>query len=514
MGTYRWVAQHLLAPALDAIRGAHAMSCLRELEESQWWPQERIEELQSERLRGLVSHAYARVPYYRRIMDERGIRPGDIRSAADLRKLPVLTRELVRTNFDNLVAEGFPRRQIRTGTTGGSTGAPLLFYTTDEDRRSHGFARAMRAVGFAGQRLGDRRMLIRAARRHPSRRDRVLHRISRHLERVHEVDSLDLGLDSLPGIVATLRRRDMTCLAGYPSAIAFIASWICGSGVAHPELGSVITSGEQLFEYQRQRIRAAFNVEPYSEYSCYEAFDIAMECEAHAGLHVAAEDIVAEVVDTAGTALPPGQEGRILLTNLHNYAMPLIRYENGDAVSLVDGACPCGRSLPRLSHVVGRRTDILHTPSGLRITGTNLPGARMALFPVLQYQNVQEDLDRLVVHIVPWPGTTEEGLEDMRRRIPPMYNKVVGDDVHIEIRFCERIEPSPSGKLMALISKVDPDSWLKTGDADLSSRRASAASPSTVLIRGGCPHVIRVEEWKAVRDRTVDLAGAPTRATL
>ncbi len=461
MSLYNALARHVMAPAMDLVRGTHTMSCLRDLEESQWWPPERIGELQASRLRRLIAYAWERVPYYRRIMNERGLRPSDILSAADLPKLPVLTRDLVRANFDDLMAEGFPGGRVRREMTGGSTGTPLLFRTTAEDQRSRGFSRAIRAAEFAGLRLGDKGMLIRIARRHEAARDRLLHRLSRRLERVIELDSRDITLNRLPNIVALLRDPDMRWLTGYPSAISYLASWVRESGVALPELKTVITGGEQLFEHQRQRIRDVFRVEPYSDYSCREVFNIAMECEAHAGLHVAAEDIVVEVVDEDNATLPAGREGRVVLTNLHNYAMPFLRYENGDTGSFSGVTCPCGRSLPLLSHVVGRRCDIVYTPSGRRIAGSNLGLNRLAQFPVQQFQFVQEDLDRLTVRVAPLPGTEPAGLEDMRLRIPPIFNRIVGDDVRVEVRFCDHIETTPGGKHLFVVSKVDPDSWLK-----------------------------------------------------
>jgi len=462
---YRSIARQVLAPTMDLIRGTHTMRTLRELEASQWWPRERLDELQAERLNRLVTHAYERVPYYRRIMDERSLRPSDIRSAADLQKLPVLTRDLVRANFDDLMAEGFPSGRVRKETTGGSTGTPLLFYTTEEDQRTRGFSRAIRAAEFAGLRLGDKGMLIRIARRHPSARDRLLHRLSRRLERVVELDSRDITVNRLPDIVALLHRADMRCLTGYPSAVAYLASWISESGVTPPELEAVITGGEQLFEHQRQRIRNAFRVEPYSDYSSREVFNIAMECEAHTGLHIAAEDIVVEVVDESNAPLSTGREGRIILTNLHNYAMPFIRYENGDSGSLVAEACPCGRALPLLSHVVGRRCDIVYTSSGRRISGSNLGLNRLAQLPVQQFQLVQEDLDLLTVRVAPRPGTEPAGLEDMRLRIPPIFSRIVGDDMRVVVQFCDHIEPTAAGKHLFVISKVDPDSWVKRAGA-------------------------------------------------
>ena len=96
----RTLIRHVLAPGMDLLRGTHTMRCLKELEETQWWPRERLEQLQSERLRSLIHHAYERVPYYRRLMDASGMRPDSIINAADLPRLPVLTKAIVRANSD------------------------------------------------------------------------------------------------------------------------------------------------------------------------------------------------------------------------------------------------------------------------------------------------------------------------------------------------------------------------------------------------------------------------------
>ncbi|MBN1153119.1 MAG: hypothetical protein JXA58_07905, partial [Dehalococcoidia bacterium] len=146
MGAYNVLARRVMAPALDLIRGSHCMSDFAELEASQWWPRERIEALQEERLSRIIEHAYAHVPYYRGVMRERGIRPEDIRTVADLARLPVLTKDIVRSNLPALVSDDVARRDLMRFQTGGSTGNPLSFLTTMRDRYGHGRARGLLAM--------------------------------------------------------------------------------------------------------------------------------------------------------------------------------------------------------------------------------------------------------------------------------------------------------------------------------------------------------------------------------
>ena len=132
---YNSIARHIMAPVLDFSRGTKTMKCLKELEKSQWWSRDSILELQNQRLRQLVKHAYDNVPYYRRIFDERAIKPDDIESSEDLVKLPVLTKRLIRSNFDSLQAKGFPSKEIIPNSTAGSTGEPLWLHSTKDDLR-------------------------------------------------------------------------------------------------------------------------------------------------------------------------------------------------------------------------------------------------------------------------------------------------------------------------------------------------------------------------------------------
>ncbi|MBE9506218.1 MAG: phenylacetate--CoA ligase family protein, partial [Chloroflexi bacterium] len=382
LSLYNALARHVLAPSLDLIRGARTMKCLADLEETQWWSRERIEQLQAERLQRLIRYAYDHVLYYRRLMDERGLRPHDIQSAADLHKLPLLTKDLIRANFDEMRAEGFPRSALLPGRTSGSTGEPLLFYSTKSALYDRGYARSLRSMGWAGIRLGDRTVSVRMTRQPETARGRTLRRLSRRLERTIEVDTTSISVETLPGIVHMLHRVRPRAFGAYPSVMAHFASFIKDSGQPAPPVHSVLTGGEQLFEHQRELIREVFHSEPYSRYGSHEAYEMAAECEEHSGLHVHAEDIIAEVVDDGGNPVLPGQQGHILITSLHNYGMPFIRYKNGDAGSLATSSCPCGRGLPLLDTLLGRTGDFIYTPSGKRVAGVSLPSSRLALLGV------------------------------------------------------------------------------------------------------------------------------------
>jgi len=454
MHVSRVLTRLVLAPGLDQLRGTHTMRCLKQLEQSQWWPPERIEQLQSGRLQRLIHYACERVPYYRRLMQSSGISPESIRSAADLPLLPVLTKAAMREHTAELLADGFPRRELLHGRTSGSTGTPLSFYSSRESRWSHGLARSLRALEWAGVYPGD--PVLRLSGRGPQGfvPEAPLRGLSSLLSHEAFEDCQGFSDASLPRIVERIAKLRPRALRGYASAVCIVAEFIRDSGLPAPPVGAVVTGGEQLFDEQRALLRTVFGSEPFSKYSSFENYDIAMECEAHAGLHLAAEDMIVEVVDDDGQPLGPGRVGRVLVTNLHEYGMPLIRYDTDDESSLVEGACACGRSLPRLSAVTGRACGTIYTPSGRRLSSNSLDSSALVPLGVRQFQLVQEEIDHATVKIVLNAGLQSQDAEAIQIAVRAHFGEWLGGDVRLEVDIVDRIAPTPAGKHLYLVSMV------------------------------------------------------------
>ena len=221
------------------------MRCLRELEESQWWPLERVRQLQSERLQRLIHHAYEDVPYYRNLMDACGVSPGRIRTAADLSLLPVLTKADVREHIGELLADGFPRRELLEGRTGGSTGEPLVFYSSRESRSSRGIARTLRALEWAGICPGDPTVTVMRRRYSDSLWSAQFRRIVRLLSRESFEDCASFSDSSLPVVVRRIARLRPRLLTGYPSALCIIAEFIRESGIPSPDVNTIVEEAKR-----------------------------------------------------------------------------------------------------------------------------------------------------------------------------------------------------------------------------------------------------------------------------
>lgn len=460
MGAYNLLARRFMAPALDFIRGCHCMSSLAELEANQWWSLERLEALQQDRLVQLIDHAYAHVPYYRRVMQERGIQPSHIRTPADLARLPVLTRAIVRSNMHDLVSDDVGQGHLIRRHTAGSTGSPLVFFTMKHDRYSYGRARGLLAMEWAGVALGDRVVRLAAHSRAATSFEPHVPHLGAMLRRETVVPLASISNENLDSLVRLLARMKPRAIAAYPSTLAHVAGHIRDSGRRAPPLHAVLTGGEQMFDHQRALVREVFGVEPYSRYGTSENSLVATECEAHAGMHVFAQDLVLEVADENGSRVAHGTEGRLLVTNLHARGMPFIRYDTGDVGSYAVAPCPCGRSMPLLDRLSGRRCDTIYTRSGTRIVGNGIERDGFALLGVTQLQYVQEDLDNFTARFVVPGASTTEAQAAFRLQATDMLRPSLGPDIAIAVEIVERIEVSPAGKYVPVMSKVDPNSWL------------------------------------------------------
>ena len=445
MTSYARLMRLILAPAHDVLRRKHTTRCLKELEQSQWWPIERIQQLQSERLQRLIHHAYEHVPYYRNLIDASGVSPGSIRTAADLSSLPILTKADIREHIGELLADSHPRRKLLELRTGGSTGEPLIFYSSRESQSSRGVARTLRALEWANIYQGDPTFSVTRQRSSDSRWSAQRRRIGRLLWRESFEDCAGLSDSSLPFVVQRISRLHPRLLGGYPSAVCIIAEFIRDSGMPSPDVKSIVVGGEPLFDDQRSLLREVFGTEPFSKYASFENSDIAMECNAHAGLHVAAEDLVVEVVDNEGRPIQPGRHGRIVITNLHEYGMPLIRYDTDDEGALIEGACECGRSLPRLAPIMGRTGHLIYTPSGKRLSPSSFRYMDLALLGIRRFQLVQDQLDHVIVRAVPNPSLSSSSARDLGAALRAHFGTTIGDDVVIHVVIFDLIEPTPAG---------------------------------------------------------------------
>jgi len=367
---YAWVYGRLYVSGWQRLVNDRPIAAhLASLDQSQWFDAERIERLQVAKLRALLGHAGTHVPYYRELFARIGFDPRDLRSRADLAQLPVLTKDIVRERRDALVDPTRRRRAVEKDTSG-TTGAPLRFQYCND---SEGWRQAvrLRGYGWAGYRPGLPTLLYWGgghAQVHGVWEGAKV-ALDRALRRELYVDCGkhdDAAMEKTVDLIVSMRPH---LIVGYTQALALFARWIAERG--HRGWGDlpVVCGAEAVLPGDRDAIARAFGPHVFETYGSREVMLMAAECEAHDGMHLAEENVVVEIV-TEGRAASPGEPGDVVVTDLHNYGMPFIRYVNGDVATMSPRArCECGRGLRKLQHVEGRRVDTLRDAAGTPIPG-------------------------------------------------------------------------------------------------------------------------------------------------
>jgi len=421
------------------------------LEESQWWSRERLHEWQLQQLSKLLTHAYENVPHYRRVFDERGLKPKDIQDFNDLKKLPYLTRDLVRENLEDLVARNYPKYKRLFFTTGGSTGTPLGFYWEKGRTRSLERAFMWRQWSWVGY--------------EPERRDRTV--ILRGLltndplgdydpiENSLILSSYNLREDMLEKYIQRIRKFKPVSIQAYPSVIAILAGYMLRNSVPPIESLKVILCGsENLFPQQRELIERAFQCRVFSWYGQGECVCLAGNCEESNYYHIFSEYGITEIIDANGNPIPEGQEGvgEIVATGFNNYLMPFIRYKTGDIGVRASGTCSCGRSYPLLKRIEGREQEYIVTKDNRIVSLTGLIfGLHFSAFErIKQMQLVQEKKGSIIINIVKADNYSRKDEEEIKAKL----QYAVGGTLDIEFNYVDDIERTKRGKHKFLIQKL------------------------------------------------------------
>jgi phenylacetate-CoA ligase len=408
-------------------------------EQSQYLPAEKLQALQARLLREQIAHVYQHVPYYRERMRHLGIAPEDIYSLGDLLNFPILTKRDIQKHKDEMVARNIPERKRAQNQTGGSTGSPLQFWV-DKERFDSRRASTDRHNAWAGLQPGDWYAVLWGSTFDAGTTPVApLTWRERWLDRALTLNSSLMGQADLEKFVTLLRRYRPRFLKAYAQAAAMFARY-CRNHAQDIKFDAIITSAEVLTPQDRTTIETAFGGRVFNRYGCREVSVIASECEAHSGMHVNADALIVEIQPT-GDPLNP--MGKVLVTDLYNRSMPLIRYEIGDLAQWAQpGRCPCGRSLPRIGEVAGRTTDFLALPNGSVVSGPSLALLIGQTPEVKQAQFVQTSPTSVSLRVVIASGYGAEAAQKLQDRLKPYLN----GQLRLTIMPVDKIAAEPSGK--------------------------------------------------------------------
>ncbi len=439
---YSSVFRTLVFPALEWYSGTTIQQHLAALNKSQWWSKDQIAELQNKKLRMLIRHAYDNVPYYHRIFSQRGITPENIKTKEDLKKIPVLTKDDIRKNLPDLIARNTrPSDRIESHSSG-STGEPLKYYI---DKRSYsaGWAQTFRCWSWAGFQLGDPYVKISL-----NPRTSMVKKIQDRVLQTKYVFAMGITDTTIAQEMEKIRAFNPKIIRNYASHMYTMAKLMEKNDIQY-QGATVATTGSMLFPQYRNVIEKQFNCRVFDAYGG-ESTAVSFECEEHNGYHISDEDVIVEFLKE-GEQVVPGERGRIVFTNLDNFAMPVIRYDIKDIGTYTDESCPCGRGLSLMKSVEGRDSDIIMTPSGDFIVVEYFVILFEYMAGVDQFQVIQDTLDHLTVKIIKNQQFTDEELHHIRNEI----QKRAGPDVRIAIEFVQDIPVyGREGKRRLVLSHV------------------------------------------------------------
>lgn len=367
MSLFNIISEKIILPVSDLVLNRELNESLVFLNESQYWTSDQISCFQDSKLRDLITHANVSVPYYRELFSACNIKPEEIKTKADLSKIPVLTKEIIkREGVERFTSTKICKRDKILSSSSGSTGEPLFYYNTREAYTMN-LAGSLRGWYWMGYRLGDKYVKLSQNSRN-SYLKKIQDRFSRNLY-LPTNPLIDSNYDFILKKIEKYRPDIIRC---YPDPLLFLARYRkMHSGFLHRPK-AIATTGNTLHPETRKEIEEAFGCKIFDAYNC-EGNATVFECPTHSCYHSQGEYGISEVLDEKGEIVTSGT-GRLISTDLWNLAHPFIRYDTQDLVEVDGTRCECGRSLFRIKRIIGRDNDILLMENGRRFIVHNFTG--------------------------------------------------------------------------------------------------------------------------------------------
>jgi len=445
LGVY--LRRNVFEPAYCLLSRSPKLRYWRELEKTQYLPEEKLREIQWQRVGELIRFVYQNNEFYRKRLEKAGVSPKDIQSPEDLRRLPLLTKAEIRANTPAMISKGFRMETLQKAKTGGSTGKALEIYFTEECSELRN-ACARRHDRWTGWEPGEP---IAACWGNPHLPKTVKDKIKqRLLQPMIYLDTMSVNEGSVRVFVREWRKVKPTLLFGHAHSIFVLAQCLTDLGINVVRPKGILSTSMMLLPSERKVIEAVFGVKVTDRYGCEEVSLIACECEKHEGMHLNIEHLFIEFLRDDGGEAKPGEAGQIVVTDLLNKAMPFIRYQVEDVGLPSDKTCSCGRGMPLMDKVIGRMADFLIKRDGTQIAGISLIENSLTKIPgIVQMQIVQEAIDSILLNVVPgeaFDSSKEEMLIKYFRKLFEMeaevrvnYMKEIPADASGKYRFCKSL---------------------------------------------------------------------------
>ena len=419
---------------------------------TQWQSFEWLISQQEKQLRNLINFAYENVPYYTKLFRQIGIKPSDIVTIKDLEKLPILTKQIIRQNWQDFIPKNIIKLEYLNNSTGGSTGEPFKYRISKEDYE-RGVALLYRGWGYAGYKLGDKVAILAGSSLVPTPKIKLKKRIQEFFLNFRHYSSFEMSEENLFRYFYDINKWRPDFIRGYASSIYLFAKFMRDANLKLEFVPKgIFTTAEKLFEKQRKLIEQVFGARVFDNYGLNDGGVSAYECEEHNGMHIDTERAILEVTDDNGKQIFD-QKGKILATSLYNLALPFIRYDTGDLGIISSTNCSCGRKSLLLKEISGRIQEFILTPNKLKIHGEFFTHIFWEIDNVSQFQVIQDKIDEIIIKIVPykWSKMNEIDVEKIKKIISHKSSQL---KITIEFVQENQLQYTKGGKYKFIINNL------------------------------------------------------------
>ena len=436
------------------LRGEVDSDYMMSLRESEYLCIDELKELQWKKVKLLIEHAFDSVPFYRQQMNELGVHPSDIGTPDDFKKLPLLTKRDLRERQKDLISNKYALASLRVSQTGGSTGEPVKVYM-DQRRMQFATTDEIWGDGLSGWKIGEPIARLWGA----PEIGRVVswpRRLFRHhlLNPGYMIEAYDLNRETFLRFIDNYRKWHPTLIVGYASSLRELSQFLLAEGVKLVSPKAVISTAELLDEHTRCLIKEAFRCPVIDRYGSREIGLIACQCGKGEKYHVNMNRVYLEVIPDNDNETHLDKSGKIVVTDLGNYGMPLIRYEIGDRAQLSENhECICGMQSDYLDYLEGRMFDFLVTADGRKIHGLTFNRHIFQIPGVSQYRLVQESRNLLRIQVIENKPIAGEQIDQLK----VLIGEKIGGNTKVEFEKVNSLPKTPGGKYRYIECHVLPD---------------------------------------------------------
>jgi len=415
------------------------------------WSREQLLDYQNRKVQEIVRYAFENVPFYHEKFLQAGVKPTDVKTVDDLKKLPILRREELQKAADKVISNEFDSRRLKHVSTSGSTGKPLFTYITAKEDAFRK-AKLLRANTICGQKPRDK-WVVMTAPQHEAQTSRLQRFLG-----VYSPIPVSV-FDSVAVQISEIEKIKPDVLDGYSSSLLLLAEEVERRGLETIRPRMVVGGAELIDSSSRHFVERVFKAPFYDEYASVEFERLAWQCEERAEYHIDADSVLMEFLDKENAEVARGETGEIVCTSLFNYAMPLIRYATGDiGRGSKETGCACGRTFPLMKVMEGRKESVVVLPDGRSLSPLAI-GDCMCAFKyfnnVFQYRFIQKKVNSFKILVKKKNESVDDKImkTEMLRHVRDML-RLSEAEVAVEIEFTDSIPPDKSGKIRKVVSEL------------------------------------------------------------